>query len=423
MDLIRQSERARHLIASCAAAHVRTLFTMCLLGTLCGCGRDVVEPVPEPRMWDTTFQVLATEFPDDGILSRAIVEAGNNHRLADFLRKCDSGADVKIGFIGGSITGGASATSASRRYSSRLCEFLGKYFPTARIHEINAGIGATTSRFACSRMQEDLLSAKPDLIVIEFAVNDDAGDTAASAATMEGLVRQGLQHADVPVLLFQTMNMAGDSANHLSQLRVARHYGLPVIGYKQAIWPLVASGDIPWEMLSPDVVHPNDVGHLIGGYLLFAYLRGEYRLLDDGADAPLAMPGPLKTDMYQHAGFFRPGDSVLAIAEKGGWSLAADGKGRYNLVSLEQGDRLMLRSAAREVTLAYQYAKDLHAEVAVILDGGVVDTLDNHFAEDWGGGYLKNRQVYAEEASREHLVEFVNLTGGKFDLRYVMHAR
>ena len=37
---------------------------------------------------------------------------------------------------------------------------------------INAGIGATDSDYGCLRVQRDVLSQNPDLVIVEFAVND-----------------------------------------------------------------------------------------------------------------------------------------------------------------------------------------------------------------------------------------------------------
>lgn len=387
------------------------------------CSPDVSRPSQEKILWDTAFKVEAVAFPSDSIMTRAVVHPGNNYRLSKFFQKCSTTKEVKVGFIGGSITEGALAYGDGARYSSRLCEFLGKSFPGVNFKEVNAGIGATTSRFACSRVHDDLLAQKPDMIVIEFAVNDDINDSATSAATVEGLVRQSLQLADVPVVLFQTMNRIGDSINHSVQKKVARHYGLPVISYRNACWPLVASGKIPWTILSPDEVHPNNTGHLVCAYLLYSFLKSEIRLLGSGVDGQLGIPDVLVTDLYQFASMFQPGDSTLAVLENNGWSLAEDGRKRYNLVSQNKGDRLVIKTSAREMTLSFLFSKELNSQMRVSLDGVVLDTLSNYFAQDWGGGYLKPRQIFRNEDKREHAIEFTNLSGGKFDLRYLLYAR
>jgi hypothetical protein len=51
---------------------------------------------------------------------------------------------------------------------------------------VNAGIGATDSDYGSLRAQRDVLSKNPDLVIIEFAVNDIGGDTTLDD-TYEGL--------------------------------------------------------------------------------------------------------------------------------------------------------------------------------------------------------------------------------------------
>jgi lysophospholipase L1-like esterase len=56
---------------------------------------------------------------------------------------------------------------------------------------VNAGIGDTDSQYGALRVQRDVLSYNPDLVVVEFAVNDNAGALGQllNGDTYEGLVR------------------------------------------------------------------------------------------------------------------------------------------------------------------------------------------------------------------------------------------
>lgn len=401
---------------------MKVLGILCTLPVLWTCNSADGDYYKSIVWWDTAFAVSGVPFPSDSLFNRAVVETGNNFRLGQFLEKCQSRREVRIGFIGGSITQGAMATAKSARYSSRLCGFIRKTFPSTRIVELNAGIGATNSRFGCSRLQDDLLVNRPDMIVIEFAVNDELDDTAATAAAIEGLIRQSLQDPDVPVLIFQTMNSSGHDVNQTIQTRIARHYALPVIGYRSACWPLVEAGILPWSKLSPDDVHPNNDGHLIGAYLLYSFLKSEASILNDGADDDNAVPRSLSTDLYQHAGFSGPEGKVVGLGRNQGWDALVDGKHRYNFLSHFQGDKFAVKTMAREMSVTYHLSKESDSHVRIMVDGNAVDTLSSNFPEDWGGGYLKTRRIFRYPDQREHTVEFLNLTGGKFDLRYLLYA-
>lgn len=374
--------------------------------------------------WDTAFAIAGQAFPDDTLLQRSVPVRGNGYRLSRFFAKCARGGIVRIGFIGGSITGGARASNGLLRFSSRLAVFLNRLYPQTIFAEANAGIGATNSRFGCSRVQEDLLDQGPDLIVIEFAVNDDYTDTASTARAIEGLLRHCLaSNPDVPVLLFQTMAQTGPHANHEVQDSLARHYGVPVVSYYDALWPWVAENRIPWTSLSADDVHPNDTGHLACAYLLYAFLRKEAARTAAHAPKPMAIAAPMGDTVYAHAGFFEKGDSLISVSADSGWAVGLQEHGRYGFTSKAEGDRLTLKSRAREVTLMYQFSLNLDAVVEIKLDGQAVGEVSNHFAQDYGGGFLKPLRLYLQADRQEHTIELTNMGGGEFDLRYVLVSR
>jgi acyl-CoA thioesterase-1 len=387
-----------------------------------GCSRNVIEPQEGFFPWDTTFQFASIRFPSDSILARSVANAGNDYRLSRFFAKSLRMNQVKLGFIGGSITGGAQATDPARRFSTLLKSFLGKMFTNATFTEINAGIGATNSRFACSRVQDDLLAGDPDLIVLEFAVNDDHADPATTIRTMEGLIRQCLKNPDVPVILFQTMDSVGNHVNHIIQDSLARHYGLPVVSYHDALRPLIESKVLAWRDLSPDQVHPNDQGHLACAYLLYAFLKQRFEAANSNPNPPLPVASVLADSLYENAAIIKSGDTVIRLDSSGGWSALEAEHQRVNLVSMVQGDKLTLHSRAREVTLMYQFTKTLDAKVEIAMDGSVLDTLDNHFEADWGGGFLKPKRIYIDSGAGEHTLVLSNLTGGEFDIKYVLFA-
>ena len=61
---------------------------------------------------------------------------------------------------------------------------------SATISEINAAIGGTGSDLGVFRFKQDVLVQKPDLVFIEFAVNDGGATPEQIFRCMEGIVRQ-----------------------------------------------------------------------------------------------------------------------------------------------------------------------------------------------------------------------------------------
>jgi len=372
--------------------------------------------------WDTSFTVDHAVFPDTTIFTRSIVSKGNNSRLWRFLNKISSGTTVRIGFIGGSVTGGMGASSQLNDYPSLLCSFIGKIYPGCQIEQINASVGGTGSRFACSRVADDLLSKSPDFIIIEFAVNDDPLDSFGTTASMEGLVRQCLQNTDVPVIMLFYMNRTGDTANQSFHERVGCQYSLPMISYCNVCWPLVQDGTINLDSIYYDAIHPNDRGHLICAYLLFSFVRQV--ALKRAADPDILIPTPLISDLYQHAGIMKTGDTSLSVAALGGWTGTVRELSRLGFISSSPADSLIIGSHTREVTIGYHVSKDHSARMAIFLDNSVIDTVSNYFADDWGGGKMNLKRVFVDlGGSQNHKLTLITLDNDLFTIDYLLYAK
>jgi hypothetical protein len=372
--------------------------------------------------WDTSFGVNGISFSDTAIIARSIVSKGNNYRLWKFIDKLRSGAAVRIGFIGGSITAGAGVSSIWSSYCGLFCTFTERLYPESRVEQINAGIGATNSRFACSRARDDLLSKSPDLIVIEFGVNDDPLDSVGTTTNMEGLVRQCMENPDVPVMMLFLMNRSGDTIDQSLHSLVGNHYGIPLISYRNVCWPLVAGGQLAPDSIFFDAIHPNSNGHLICAYLLFSFLR--QTIQENARDPSAAVPTPLFSDIYEYAGIMKTSDTVSTVDHAAGWKDTVRELDRIGFYSLHPQDSLTISSKAREFTLGYHYSMDHSARVEIILDGTPVDTVSNFFAADWGGGKLMLQQVYIDPAGPgNHVLSFINLDNDLFTIEYLLFSR
>lgn len=177
----------------------------------------------------------ADEQSDGAILARSLVSAGDTARLQHVFAKAKRGEPVTVAVIGGSITAGAKASKTQYRYGDLVADWWRNTFPQTKITSVNAGIGATGSNYGALRAKRDLLSRNPDCVVVEFAVNDSNNQRAAES--LEGLVRQILNQPNHPaVILLFMMHKNGSNAQEWHS-KVGRHYDLPMISYRDALWP------------------------------------------------------------------------------------------------------------------------------------------------------------------------------------------
>ena len=84
-------------------------------------------------------------------------------------RDIESGADATIVCFGDSITAGY---AVRRGFPSFLLESLRQRFPDSKIEMINSGISGDTSQDGLGRLDWAVLSYEPDLVTINFGIND-----------------------------------------------------------------------------------------------------------------------------------------------------------------------------------------------------------------------------------------------------------
>lgn len=102
------------------------------------------------------------------------MEKCNLARLKNCMLRAEKGEELTIGFLGGSITQGSLASKPENSYAYRVFSWWKKEFPKAGLHYVNAGIGGTTSHFGAARAVTDVLMYQPDVVIVDFSVNDEA---------------------------------------------------------------------------------------------------------------------------------------------------------------------------------------------------------------------------------------------------------
>src|SRR5687767_15957656 len=104
--------------------------------------------------------------------------------LPNFFAKVNAVKPVKIAFLGGSIT------RAGNGYRDQILNWFKAQYPPIQFEEIMAAVSGTGSDFGACRVKEHVIDHQPDLVFIEFAVNDNRMLMQLVRETMEGIVRQ-----------------------------------------------------------------------------------------------------------------------------------------------------------------------------------------------------------------------------------------
>ena len=324
---------------------------------------------------------------------REMINRGNWYQIKNCMKKAANGGDVKVGFLGGSITQGSCASTLESCYAYLVYRWWEKKFPQSEITYINAGIGGTTSQFGAVRVEEHVLKHEPDFLLIEFAVNDE--NTLFFQETYEGLIRKVCTDKCRPaVLLMNNVRYDNGKSAEEMHLKVAKTYGLPMVSMKKTLWPEVEAGRIGSREITTDDLHPNDAGHTLVAEKVIDFLEKVYNDLEVEEEPffteSRGLPEPITDNSYENAlryqnTNFKPEmkgfqadlsapDGVRDVF-KGGFTAWHKGD-KISFEILCTGVAVQYRKSVRRPTPIARVVVDEREEEAVILDG--------NFEEDWG---------------------------------------
>jgi lysophospholipase L1-like esterase len=255
------------------------------------------------------------------------VELSSRAGLPNAIAKLRKGGPVTVAYIGGSIT-------AQNGYRPKTTKWLAEKFPEAKITEINASIGGTGSDLGVFRFRRDVLDHKPDLVFIEFAVNDGGAPPKQIIRNMEGMVRQAWrQDPSIDICFVYTLvdgweKQIADgkfprSASAMEQ--VAAHYDIPTIHMGVEVARMAKAGTLVMKaapktdeenkalegrtIFSPDGVHPHpETGHA----LYFAAVRRSFEtLIESSKPMGRTLKTPLDEGNFERAKVFPFGQAKL----------------------------------------------------------------------------------------------------------------
>jgi len=203
----------------------------------------------------------------------AEIRETNRKALTRSLAMLKSGDAINIAFWGDSITGGSDASSPDKVFTNQVIAGLRKRFPTARISTFNAGVGGTNTRMRLPGFESEVLSKKPDLVILEF-VNDMNLPTAELEANYEKIVgmtkNAGAElimctpHHATPVIMRVPTWQAVAAKPYIALVKHTATRSQVGLADVAARWNgLRREGLRPDLMLVDEIIHPNDRGHTI----------------------------------------------------------------------------------------------------------------------------------------------------------------
>ena len=178
---------------------------------------------------------------------------------------------IHLVFHGHSVPAGYHKTPEVKPFDSYPLLALGmikENHPHAVINAIVTAIGGETSVQGAARFERDVLSLRPDVIFIDYALNDRRLPEAEVETAWRAMARAAKARGVPVVFITPTgaqgvkIGAAGEALEIRAEIirKVAEEEDVPVADV-WAVWKAALAGGVKQEALLSQVNHPNREGH------------------------------------------------------------------------------------------------------------------------------------------------------------------
>lgn len=180
--------------------------------------------------------------------------------------KLHRGAPVTLVALGDSLTSG---WMVRKGYLEYFTEMIEQAYPSARLTIINRGIPGDTADNGRVRVYSDVIAHKPDLVFIQFALNDAVmGYSPQQFATNMRSILSAIQAAcPAEILLITSVCLMSRRENEVANMfyraieDLADSFGLSVAKVHDYMQQKIAEGLDFRRLVQGDMVHPTSEGY------------------------------------------------------------------------------------------------------------------------------------------------------------------
>ena len=180
------------------------------------------------------------------------------------------------------------------------------------------------------------------------------------------------------------MNQDGGNAQEW-QAKVGRYYALPMVSFRDALWPEIKEGRLKWSEVEADAVHPNDRGHDYCARFIARLLDHELTNLPADASLPQVqpVPKPLISDLFEHVALFEA-DALKPLSNQG-WSYDAGQPGDKYWKADQPGSVLEFEISGQVILIMDWHIRGPMGQVGVRVDERPPVLREGWFDQTWGG--------------------------------------
>ncbi|MBP3249524.1 MAG: carbohydrate binding domain-containing protein [Ruminococcus sp.] len=220
------------------------------------------EPPKPDNPWDEYVETASDQYIS--FYKDAICNMGNTQRLVKKLEAAENGESLTLGYIGGSITEG-------KNYSNPFTSYVRNTFAKGSFKEVNIGMSGTSSVVGLVRAEKGLVAQNPDIVVIEFSVNDH--EDISYKKSFESLIRMFLEMPNEPAVIVLITRSKGGFSSQTQMEAAGKNFDVPVISMNNSMTKAFNSGFLKPDDYYTDEYHPHEKGGQLIADTMAYYLR------------------------------------------------------------------------------------------------------------------------------------------------------
>ena len=361
------------------------------------------------------------------MMNDTLVSTGNNYRLKNALEKIKNGEKVSLATLGGSVTEGAGPEKFTDGYAYQFFRALKAEYAPGKGENLvfdGAGLSGTPSQLGIVRYKQDVvdvLGGNPDILIIEFAVNDGGDDF--SARGFEALVRDALLASpDTAVIALYSAATYGNTA--AQKKPIASHYQIPQVDILPVVKSALSKKTFSQKDYYTDNVHPTKSGH----QFMSDSLMNLISTVDKAEkDAQVSVPEDcIKTPSFSgmkmitsddenvriSAGAFNKKDTATQTLKK---TNKGDFPNNWYKSASSKGESFKMDIKCKNLILTYKvqgsWLSEKFGSAEVYVDGKKVDTYDGGAANGWNN--CEARLIIDEKTADQHTVDIKMAPGSE----------
>lgn len=207
------------------------------------------EPPKPDNKWDDYTETASSQWID--FYENSIYSMGNTYRLTKKLEAAENGEKLTMAYLGGSITEG-------KKYSTPFSNYVKSTFATGGFTEVNAGLSGTSSVVGLVRSESNIVEKNPDIIFIEFSVNDH--EDIMYKKCFESVIKKFLDLPNEPAVIAIINRSKGGFSSQEQMVKVGKNLDIPIISMDNALTKAFNSGFLTTGDYFSDEYHPHDQG-------------------------------------------------------------------------------------------------------------------------------------------------------------------